>query len=78
MAWDSTWVMAEGRASATLALLLTSLGFTVILIIFVYMGILSAYVSVHHSCSWYPWIPEEGIRSFRTGVTGSCEILCGC
>lgn len=28
--------------------------------------------------TWCPRMPEEGIRSFRTGVTNSCEPPCVC
>lgn len=30
-----------------------------------------------HIGSWYPWKPEEGIRSFGSAVTGGCELPCG-
>lgn len=27
---------------------------------------------------WWPQKTEEGIKSFGIGVTGSCELTCGC
>jgi hypothetical protein len=41
-------------------------------------GILSAYMSVYHSCTWYPQRPEEDAVSVGTGVTGSYEPAGGC
>jgi hypothetical protein len=41
------------------------------------MTVLPAYVSVHHACARCLW-GEESIPSLGTGVTGSCEPLCGC
>lgn len=30
---------------------------------------------MNHMHVWYPWKPEEGVISSRTGVTNSCELL---
>lgn len=39
------------------------------------LGVFSphVYLPVHYLCSWCPWRPEKGARSFGTGVTISCE-----
>lgn len=31
-------------------------------------------MTVYH-VSGYPWSPEEGVKSHRAGVIGSCELL---
>lgn len=33
---------------------------------------------VRHACALCPQIPEEDVGFMRTGVTGSCELPCGC
>lgn len=39
-----------------------------------YMGVLFAYTSVHHSHDWYTWSSEKGIRSSGTeGSKLTCE-----
>lgn len=43
-----------------------------------YMGVLHAYMSVHHVCSWCPWRSEEQPRSLGTGVTASFMPLWRC
>lgn len=43
-----------------------------------YMGILSACVSVYLVHIWWPLRPEEGARSFGSGVTGVWKLPCGC
>jgi hypothetical protein len=41
------------------------------------MSILPAYMSMQHLCTWYPQRTEEGVRTPGTGITDSCEPLCG-
>lgn len=33
---------------------------------------------LHHLHAWCPSWSEKGVRSLGTGVTGDCELLCGC
>lgn len=42
------------------------------------MCVLPVCLSVYHICAGCPQMPESVIRSPRTGVTDSCELLCGC
>ena len=32
---------------------------------------------MQHLCTWYPQRTEEGVRTPGTGITDSCEPLCG-
>jgi hypothetical protein len=41
------------------------------------MGILPAFIFVHHVCA-NPGRAEEGVRSPETGVTDGCEPPCEC
>jgi hypothetical protein len=39
------------------------------------VNVLHAHRSAHHSCAWYPWRPEEGVRSPGTVFTDmSCHV----
>ena len=40
---------------------------------FMRMGILPSYISVH---AWCPWRSEKGVRPPGTGVTEGCKSLC--
>lgn len=51
-----------------------------VLFCWVYMGILS-YLSLYHVCAWYPWKPEEGVRSLVLEIDyfsniGGIELIC--
>lgn len=48
--------------------------------LFMCMGVLPAHMSVCAVCghAWYPWRPEEDIRSPGAGVTDGCELPSGC
>ena len=43
-----------------------------------FLNYLFLLVSYLHTCVQYLQRPEEGIRSLGTGVTGGCELPCGC
>lgn len=45
--------------------------------IFMYMDILSTFMSVHHMHA-IPVRQEKGVGSPETGVTNNCNLLCGC
>ena len=47
-----------------------------LIFIFMCMGVLLTYMSVHHVCVWYPQRPKTEVRSPETGVTDSCEPPC--
>jgi hypothetical protein len=42
------------------------------------MNVLSAGMSMYHTCARCQWKPEEGFCLSRSGCTGSCELQCGC
>ena len=42
------------------------------------MSILPVCRSVCQMHAWYPRRPEEGVREPGTGLTGGCDLPCGC
>lgn len=43
-----------------------------------HMAVLPANMSVFHVHVWYQQRPEKGIGFPGTGITGNCELPCGC
>lgn len=42
------------------------------------MGVFPACVSEQHASVWCPQRPEEDVEFHGSGVSGVCELLCGC
>lgn len=59
-----------------------SLAFLLLLLLFVHfilcVSVLLAYMSMHHVHAWHPGKSEETGRFLQRGVTGVCELPCGC
>lgn len=39
---------------------------------FMYVSILTTYMSEHHIYAWCPWNPEEGIRALGSDIIDDC------
>lgn len=72
MGMNSKFLTMMGSESLTQVTLLN-----IIYFYFIWMGVLSACVSVHHVCA-VPSGAEKGISSSGTGVVDGCELPCRC